>query len=61
MNKYQVGDRVKTVNIQDQDEICHDGMIGFIDKILDVDDYKYHVVIDGKYGTFLESELELLG
>lgn len=59
MTKYKVGDYVKTQNIQDQDDICHDGMIGFIDEVLDVDYYKYHVVIDGKYGYFPESELEL--
>ena len=59
MNKYKVGDSVKLVNIENEDEICHSGMVGFIDEILDVDDYKYHVVIDGNYGTFLESELEL--
>lgn len=60
MNKYNVGDMVKTVNIKNPDDICHSGMIGFIDEIMDVDDYKYHVVIDRKYGTFLESELELV-
>lgn len=60
MSKYNVGDQVKTVNIENPDHICHDGMIGFIDEILDNSDYKYHVVIDGKYGTFLESELELV-
>lgn len=56
----EVGSKVKTVNLEHEDEICHNGMIGFIDYILDVEDYKYHVVIDGKYGTFLESELELI-
>ncbi len=60
MNKYQVGDWVETVNIETQDGVCHDGMIGMIDEILDVDDYKYHVVICGKYGTFLESELKVV-
>lgn len=60
MNKYKVGDWVKTINLEHQDHICCDGMIGFIDEVLDVEDYKYHVVIDGKYGTFLESELEFV-
>ena len=60
MNKYNVGDIVKTVNIENPDDICHDGMIGFIDEILDVEDYKYHVVIGHKYGAFLESELEIV-
>lgn len=60
MGKYQVGDQVELINIENQDAICHDGMVGFIDEILDVDDYKYYVVIDGKYGTFKDSELRLI-
>lgn len=59
MNKYKVGDWVETINLEIQDEILHDGMVGVVDEVLDVDDYKYHVAINGSYGTFLESELKL--